>query len=249
MRTSRTSTRLIEKAIQERWIKQLAFYHMLKLRFSNSCIYDYKSRMAEVAAEFNISTKTLYTYVAILRSKDMVFDRDNNLILRSIRDFGTKRNVARILATNKNSLKEIKCMLDAKILEQQAKKQAYMEGLRRFEKGDQFKDRLGENSYSPSMSYRTIAKVLHCSEKKAFDVVMTLNKLEIIKSTKQKPILISRTAGGLEHYSENLPGGYRYSIGSHLYEQYGCRQTFLQFPIRLKKMSIKEYKRLDKRHL
>ncbi|HEY5122709.1 MAG TPA: hypothetical protein VIK14_03130, partial [Ignavibacteria bacterium] len=87
----RTSLHLIECAVSESWIRQLAFYHLLKLQFNNGCIYTYKSRMDEIARSLNISTKTLYNYLNFLRSKELVCDHANNLKLKSIRDFTLTR--------------------------------------------------------------------------------------------------------------------------------------------------------------
>jgi hypothetical protein len=92
------------------------------------------------------------------------------------------------------------------------------------------------------MSYRTIAKLLKISESKAFRVIENLNRLEVVKTTKQNPKMIIRNMSEIQYYIEDLPG-YRFAIGNRLFELYGCRHDFLQFPIQLKTISILQYKR------
>jgi hypothetical protein len=240
MTARRTSIKAIEDAITENWIKHLAFYHLLKFHYKNSCIYNYKHRMDEVANQFNLSPKTLYNYFKILMDRNLVFDHSGNLIIRSIRHFGLSRKKTTIYLDDSKTVFDITCLLYAKILEDRAKKQAFKESVRRFGKGDQFKSGLCGNPFLPSLSFRTIAKILHISENKAFRVVKNLNKLGVIKSQKQKPQLKGNVSAVM--YSiEDLPG-YRFAIGNNLYEQYGCKHDFLQFPVCLRNITIRQFK-------
>jgi DNA-binding MarR family transcriptional regulator len=93
-----TSITLIEQAATERWIKPLALFHLLKLTYGNSVIYNYRKRMKELAERFGIARKTLYNYLDILRSKELI-DKNKgdskNLHLTSIRNlksYSIKKN-------------------------------------------------------------------------------------------------------------------------------------------------------------
>jgi hypothetical protein len=119
MKKIRTSLSLIETAAREKWIRQLAFYHLLKSHYCNSCIYNYKSRMEEIAAKCQVSTKTLYSYMNFLRRKGLIFDHNKNLILKSTREFGKKKYL--IFIDSEYSLADIADILYGKILEKEGR--------------------------------------------------------------------------------------------------------------------------------
>jgi len=238
----RTSISLIENAVREGWIKQLAFYHQMKFRFNNSCIYDYKSRMSEIASQFDISERTFYRYLEILRSKGLICDHANNLKLKSIREF-TNRKKATLIITEGLSLFDITCLLYAKLIERKARQMAFMESVRRSGRGDRLNVRLCEIPFRPSLSYRTIAKLLNVSEYKANLVLKNLNQLKIIESKKRKFRLITEDFTNLKSI-EDMPG-YRFNIGSKLFENFGQKHDFLQFPVYLKRYSHKQLKRFN----
>jgi len=49
------SLKLIRKAADEKWIKQLAFWHLVKSTYGNSVLFDYRQRMPELAKRFGTS--------------------------------------------------------------------------------------------------------------------------------------------------------------------------------------------------
>lgn len=242
IRLRRTSIKLIARANKEGWIKHLAFYHMLKFHFSNGCIYSYKSRMDELAGKFNVSTKTLYNYIDILRQKEMVYEHSGNLVILSIRPFRARKK-STIKIDIWYDLFDITCLLYGKLIEKKARQQAFAESVRRFGRGDRFNSVPCVNPFLPSMSFRTIAKLLDISESKAFIIITNLNKLGVIKSHKQKPQLISSNYTNLKSI-EDMPG-YRYNIGKRLFEQFGNRIEFLQFRISLPKITIRQFKKYN----
>jgi hypothetical protein len=188
MANRRTSIKLIEKAVTEKWIRQLAFYHLMKYNFNNSCIYNYKSRMNEVAGKLDISTKTQYNNLSFLKSKELIGEHKNNLMLKSIRDFKARKKTL-LLINGNHSLYDITCLLYAKLIEQSANHQAYAESIRLNEKrftkdkkaqngrGDGFNRGLSENPFRSSFFFRTIAKIINCSEYKAFQVVIVFTSI------------------------------------------------------------------------
>jgi spore maturation protein CgeB len=74
-----TSIKLIEQSATERWVKPLALFHVLKSTYGNSVIYNYRKRMKELAERIGISRKTLYNYLDILRSKELIDKNKGNL--------------------------------------------------------------------------------------------------------------------------------------------------------------------------
>ena len=241
----RTSIKLIERAVRENWIKELAFYHLMKYHFNNSCVYDYRSRMNELAAQFDISTKTLYNYLNLLRSKDLISDHSHNLKIKSIRHFETTKVLLNIEADY--NLFDLSCLLYNKLIERKAKQQAFAESVRRFGAGDRYNSRPCENPFRPSLSYRSVAKLLFISECKAFKIIQNLNRLGVIRTNKQKPVLRSKNFSNLKSI-EDLPG-YRFNIGTKLFELYGMQFEFLQYPVTLKKITSHQYNKFINSHL
>jgi hypothetical protein len=195
--------------------------------------------MDEIARELNISTKTLYNYLNFLRSKDLVCDHANNLKLKSIREFSTNRKKALLIIREKHDLFDVTCLLYAKLIERKAHLQAFAESARRYGRGDRFNRALCESPFRPSLSYRTIAKLLNVSEFKAFNIIKNLNSLQILQTENQKAQKVAGNFTDLNSIAD-YPG-YRYNIGSQLFEIFGARVHFLQFPVYLKKISCKQY--------
>ena len=241
MNKKRTSIKLIERAIDESWIKELSFFYLLKFRYNNSCIYNYKRRMNELAQQSNISTKTLYNYFNILRSKGLIIDHMTNLKLRSVKEYKVTRKKTVLLINENYSLFDITCLLFCKLIESKARQQAFAESVRRFGRGDRFDSVPSENPFHPSLSYRTIAKIIKSSECKAYKVIQNLIRLGVIRVVKQKPQIISENFTPL-HVIEDYPG-YRFNIGRTMYQQYGNRIDFLHYPVYLKKITPRQYKK------
>ena len=70
--------------------------------------------MDEIAGLFDISTKTLYNYLSLLRKKELICDHANNLKLKSIRDFGNHRKKVTLIISDDLSLFDITCLLYSK---------------------------------------------------------------------------------------------------------------------------------------
>jgi hypothetical protein len=242
--TRKVSIKLIETAIKEKWIRQLAFYHILKYEFNNGCIYDYRHRMKEIAERLNISEKTLYNNLNFLQVKDLVCDHANNLKINSIRAYSGRIKTL-IYMDDNNTLWDVSCLLYGKVIEKKARGMAFMESVRRFGTGDRFKRGFCENPFRPSLSYRSIAKILNVSEFKAVKVMQTLTRLQVLQTEKQKPIRVSEELPSLNSL-EDLPG-YRFNFKGQMFRQFGNLISFLQFPVSLKRITIKQYKKFNVR--
>lgn len=236
----RASIMLINQATKEGWIKQLAFFHLLKFHYNNSCLYDYRSRMADIAKQFAISERTLYRYLNLLKSKGLICDHARNLKLKSIRDFGSHRKKVSLLINADHTLYDISCLLYAKLIEKKARQMAFMESLRRCGGGDRLKDVLCETPFRPSLSLRTIAKLLNVSEYKAFQVTKNLVRLKVITCEKPKPELIASCFSDIKSI-EDMPGR-RFTIDGNLFEIFGQKIEFLQFPVSLRSFSYQQLK-------
>lgn len=120
-----------------------------------------------------------------------------------------------------------------------------MASIRKFERhkrGDQLISEHGESPFYPSMSIRTIAKYLSVSKHTAAKIRDNLNRLEILRTMHSKAILLSKDAGMSKRYDDDQPI-YRYTIGTRLYERYGDCHEFLQFPIYIKNITLRQYKK------
>lgn len=239
----RVSIRLIEQASSEGWIRQLAFYHLLKSKFNNSCLFNYRSRRDEISEMLGVCTKTLYTYLKFLKEKGLACDHATNFKLKSTKEFSCREKTIISISSN-HSINDISCLLYAKLLEQSAKRQAFAESLRQFEKPPEDKpiSTFCEIPFRPSISYDAIARILHCSVFKAYQVAKTLVKLGIIEIDKQKPRIIGKdsTRGGCLKYAEDLPG-YRFTLSNYLFEKVSNKLNFLLFPVYLKPISLRQY--------
>jgi predicted transcriptional regulator len=236
--TRKVSISLIETAIKEKWPRKLAFYYLLKFNYANSCLFDYRQRMKELAGQLDVSEKTLYNYLNFLRSKDLVYDHATNLMIRSQKPYLGK-NKAVIEVKNDYSLFDIETLLYCRIFEKKAKKMAFKQSLRRFETVDGSNGNFGEKLFRPSLSFRTLAKILNSSENKAIKVIRNLTRLGVIEVEKQPIKIVTRDYLPLA-LIEDLPG-HRFTIKNVTYEKRSNRYLF-EYPVYLKKFTIRQIK-------
>jgi hypothetical protein len=253
MKARKTSFKLIKAAISEKWIRPLALFHALKFRYVNSCVYSYKGRFRTISGELGVSIKTLYSYVKILRSNRLIYDHKNNLMLKSFRlirhEYGGLWKKCTIIIPDIYDLFDVECLLYAKILEDRARKQAFRESVRQYRRRDWRIRGLSENSFYASLSYRTIANILNLSKNKTIKVIKNLNRMEVIRSQKQKPELIMRNASQLNiNLLDDFPGR-RFMLDGNIFEQYGLKHEFIQFPITLKRITLNQYIKLNNKFL
>lgn len=235
----------LEKAIENNYVKDLAFFCLLKSQYNNSCIYSYKSRMDELSKSCGVCVKTLYNFLAKLKNLKLIHDHAGNLMLSSYRSMKRGRVKGVLIIEKSYRVEDIAALLYGKILERRGRNQAFMESMGRFERGDMHKTEHCENPFYPSMSFRTIAKSLKMTPTKAHRIIKRLCQLNFIIPHKQSPFLISENAPSAMYYIEDRLG-YHFNIGSCLYEQFGDRYEFLHYPIYLKKISLNQYKAFKK---
>jgi hypothetical protein len=199
--------------------------------------------MNEIAREFNVTSRTLYNYLNFLRSKELVCDHANNLKLKSIREFGSRKKIS-LLIESDHSLFDITCLLYCKLIEKKVRQMAFVESVRRSGRGDGFKDGSCEIPFRPFLSVRTIAKLLNISEYKSFLVEKNLIRLGAIQTEKQKPEFLSESFRDLKSI-EDMPN-YRFVVEGKLFEIFAARIDLLQFPVFLRRFSYKRLKQIFK---
>lgn len=242
IKTVNCSLKLIQLAIAEKWTKQLAFFHFLKSTYGNSTVFNYRSRMPEIALRFGVSTKTLYKYLAILKDNNLAYDFHDNLSLLSIRElkriYRDKRKTKINIKSN-DYLWQVECRLFAKIMEYHFKKMAFNEAVRRFGDRDRHKSELGESGFLPSLSIRNMAKLLNINEKTATKAIKTLELLEILKVIKPTVRKIS---------SERLPveilkdfPGYLFETKNGTFQMFGQSVVLKDYPVSLPRITNKVY--------
>ena len=240
MNIRRTDIELIEQAAAGGWMRQLAFFHLLKFKFNNSCIFNYKKRMQEIAGMFNISTKTLYNYLNFLKAKGLAWNHCNNLVLASLKT-GLKKTTLVINEENLN-ISDISVLLYGKLVERQARKISFMESLRRWKRGERITGITTGTPFRPSISYRNIAKVINASEFKAYEIVKKLNELKVIKTEKQNPVKLGNGNKGSIKFLKDLPG-YHFNFKETIYQLFGSKHNFLIQPVYLRRISLKTFKK------
>ena len=239
MESRKINIKLIEKASEEKWLRMLAFFYILKLKYANSCIYNYRSRMPGIAKELNISTKTLYNRIKVLRDKDLVFDHHNNLMLKSFRKENGRK--APVLLDEKLSLAEVEALFVAQVLKKNAQHQAYCASARAFLSDDRPHGITAENPFESSFSQRTMALISSISLTKANKIVKILDSLGVVKIKKQKPRLIARNFTELS-VIEDFPG-HRFLIGNCLFQSVSFSYEFVQDPVFSRPYNLARYRR------
>jgi hypothetical protein len=239
------SIRLIQFAAEQKIVKPLSVYYMLKARFRNSCIYCHRSRNAELANFSGISEKTLYTYKAQLSENGLCYEHAGNLILTSTRaiklHFRDRRKTILNIGLN-DSLEDIETRLYGKLLERHALKIAFRESLRRFISRDNHIREFDENDcYKPSLSIPNTAKVLSLGIEKTARVLKRLNDLKVISSEHTKPERLKRGTVGFKRSSfENLPGHF-FKTKYGTFRVFGTKHCFNEYPVKVKKLTIQQY--------
>jgi len=240
MNTRRTSIELIEKASSEKWMRTLAFYQLLKLHFNNSCIYDYRYRLPELSERLKLSQKAVCKYIDKLKTQELTFEHSKNLCLKSIRCFGRRKTTINI--NKEMTLTEVSYILYGKLIEKQARKQAFAENIRRLRRGEKHNSKLSETPFKPSISFNSIAKLCNCSHYKAIQIIKFLEKQGEITRYIQKPEKISEDFTALDSI-QDIPG-HHFNIGNKLYRTFGQKIEFSDFPLFLKnKLPVKFLKK------
>ncbi len=254
---------LIRQSAEIKMTRQLAFFYLLKRQFANGRIYDFRSRKNLISKLLGVSVKTLNKYLDTLEQVELVSEECGDLVLvsnRWIQQVFDERKTYKISTHKDDSLADIQARLFAKLLENHARKISFKESLRRFEKrrffkrnrtkakcgGDQLNSVLRENPrFEPSMSVRTVAKLLNLNERTVLKVIERLNKLGIAQTKTQQPFLAGQSSSHVIKYMEEGHGHWFVCKGN-LYQQFGMKWSFLEFPIFQKQLTGRAYVKIKK---
>ncbi len=255
---------LIRTAVKVKVTRQLAFFYLLKRQFANGRIYDFRSRKNMISKLLGVSIKTLNKYLDTLEQVELISEECGNLVLvsnRRIKQVYNEEKTYKISTHKDDSLEDIQARLFAKLLEHHARKICFKESLRRFEKrcflkwnrsskaeggGDQLNSVLRENPrFEPSMSVRTVAKLLSLNEKTALKIIERLNKLDIVQTESQQPILAGPSSSNVIKYMQE-GHGYWFVCKGKLYQQFGMKWNFLEFPIFQKQLTGRAYVKINR---
>jgi hypothetical protein len=119
-----TSEKLIQQAIDEGWINSLAFYYFLKKRVVNSTIYG--SRLKTVVEKTGSSYRTCKKHLNILYKKGLIVKHGGNFTLIAQRKAAQCKHLCTFKFTEEATLKEVKALLYAKIVEMKCRQQRYV---------------------------------------------------------------------------------------------------------------------------
>lgn len=252
------SLKLIRQAAEDRSMKPLAAYHMLKARFINGRVYEYQSRMNQLAAMLGVCTKTLYNYLDLLRGTGLIYQSGNTLMLKSLTqvkyELSDKRKYTITIQVGE-TIHDVTARLYAKLIERHARSIAQSESLTRFlEKGNNEESRNFHNGVESetgalfNISLRNLQRLLNIDKATAAKLVGKLNKHGIIKT--YPPAKLIQKCNDPQVLAvlamEGMPF-YYYLIGRNICMMTGSRHQLVEHPVIIPKMTAKKYKALKKR--
>ncbi len=246
---------LIREARDTRQMRCLAAYYFFKRHYRNSTLYNFRSRMDDLADVCSISTKSLYTYIGRWKAWGLVREHHNNLTLHSTLDVKKacrERHRVQITRNNKDTIKEIETRLYGKILEQHNRRMDFNRKLleraestkttKRARRGDTpilqcYENRQGVPALS--LSLRSAASELNLSLVKTTKIFQTLNRLGVIRTVANPPESVGHGVG-LYRACRDGRLGYFFMAGDTVFRQFGNRHHFLEYPPSDKKVTIKQ---------
>lgn len=241
---------IVEKCRNRREMPALATYYFLKIHFRNSCIYNFRPRMAEIATLIGISQKTLYTYLSHLRRLELIREHSGNLIFESTAKLKKQHKQKRILTIkiDKNeTIKDIESRLYGKLLERHVTKLAFHRSVKKFENNlhDLGKAKYDENGSQFSISVRNMMKLLSVSQLKAKAIINSLNMKDIILTQSRKAKYLDYGKAPLK-YSLEFPGHYFNNKRGFLFIQFGQQHELIAYPCQVRNLTYRQYLRIRK---
>ncbi len=234
----------IKEARDSRQMRSLAAYFFFKQHFYKAILYDYRSRMGELALLCGVSTKTLYTYIHHWKQWDIATDHQFNLVLRSTykvkKAHREHRRKYQITTTDNENIETITARLNGKLLEGHAKKMNGFRKTYRFVRGNKKQAPPPSNDTKKtdcveslpvlpafSLSIRNTAKELNVGHVKAKEIIVMLNTLGVMHTIKTKARWVCKAPAHSIHATEGLPGHFFHYKGN-VYQVFGNRHIFLE---------------------
>jgi DNA-binding transcriptional regulator YhcF (GntR family) len=237
------SLSLIRKASQDGFINELAFFYKIKTKFTNSRVYNLRSPIARMAEAAKISRQSVYSYLSKLEALGLVVKHESHWQFISTRQSSRK---CQILPTADSTIAEIKNLMFAKLLESEAKHQAFVFALRHF-----LSDRRNSDKSTPDepfkfrFSVRATAKLLNVSVNTAQKTLKALRSASVIESNNAAPEFEMRcNREDLPHFEDNF--GYRFHSKGKLFKIDPAAHRFNQFKVEPKQITLQRYNRVIK---
>lgn len=244
---------LIKNASEQGYIKELAFFYLLKHTYKNGRIYKCRQPKQRLKQLAGLSINTVGKYLTFLKLRDLVTEDQGAFII-----VPRKHPLPCIITVvQRPTLADIEAKLYLKILETEFKKQAFHESLKTFvltgERLDNTKARrnphkTSEKSYSgdtftPSLSIRHIAKICNISQTSAIKLISYLNSTGALKTENQPREFICRCNPGDAELLEGF-AGYHYQRKGRLYKVVPAKHELLTHPVTVRKMTVKKYNKI-----
>ena len=242
----------IKEARDTRQMRALAVYYFFKQHFSNSVLFNYRTRKAELAGVCGISARTLHTYISQWRAWGLTEGHKSNLLLisnRRVKKAYRERYKVQITRSNSDTIADIEARLYGKLLEQHNKRMNFKHQVltaaektkKRATQSDTLIRRCDESLQDQpafSLSLRNAAKELNLSLVKTTKIMRSLNSLDIIKTGTNPAKAVGQGVGLYRAIRGEL--GYFYMYGNTVYRRFGNRHKFLEHPAPNKPVSYKQ---------
>lgn len=255
------SPKLIDKMIKERTLRSLAVFCILKRKFTNSVLYNYKSRMPEFAALAGCSTKTLYKHFSTLRRYGLISEVKSSIVMvstRKIKDRLNDRKIARITIYETDTLENVLTELRGKALYDHRDRTLRAVQIEQFEikhsgrrreypcklSSGEFRE-TSQIAFRPSISIMNLARVFNVSKPTAIRIKRDLNDRGIIASKpsvhRLAPCYLGSASLPPQRYAEDTPGYIYKHENGFVYYAYGDTHSFVEYPNYLTELTTKQY--------
>lgn len=128
VRLMQTREGLIQDAIDDKWIKSLAFSVYVKARYSNATIFDFSSRKAGI--KLKMSHEAVNYHIRELEKRGLIRRMNKNGKVNITFIKTSQKHKCTLDITKQDSLKDIEHKLMFKIVEQHHRQQSYMISLK-----------------------------------------------------------------------------------------------------------------------
>lgn len=258
----RINPRLLDDAIKNNWINDLAFYYHLKQRFTNGEIYIWGDTHSRLAKIYNTSAKTIYRRFKTLKRQGLIIPAPDRYLLKG----NPKHSYRKVIsATEILTIKDIKYLLLSQPIEaaykRQGKNMRIKQACQQVSQGEK-NPRTSKRGKAPSnnkrselfyasLSCRYIAKILNVSISQAHALRSTWRAMGIIDVRNQDAKRVSNVimpdfAAKMVDVCEGIDYGHRFNYNQHLCEHQPAKVAFILRPYEFTEIDKAEWKRLNK---
>lgn len=236
---------LIQQARTQKRMRALSAYYLLKTKFQNSCIYNYRSRMQALAASLNVCEKTLYNYFHHLRRMGLVYDFSGHLMLTStpkLKRAAGERKKYKITVLENETIETIEARLFGKLAEQHINKIAFHKKIKDFERRRDLPKKTASETAAGehSLSVRNFMKLFNLSQEKTQKVLKLLNDNDVMRTRKRNAKVLDYGSVPPLKYSTEFPGHF-FKKDGFLFVLFGSLRELLEYPVNDKPVTLRQY--------